>query len=76
MLQCLPPITSNVWNKNGVIVSDVIISNKEVLDHFFSHHGFEISLIFIANNYLVLARELGGGDLFIGETLKVPPEIL
>ena len=54
-------------------ISNVSTSNREVLDHAVAHHGFEVSLIWTDNNYLFFVRNLGGGNLFLGETFKISP---
>ena len=51
-------------------VSDVRVSNRAVLDHVVSHHGFEVSIRITTNHFLGVVIKFGCGDIFLGETFK------
>ena len=41
--------------------------SKEFLDHVVSHHGFEVSIIWMTNHSQVFASEFGCKDIFLGK---------
>ena len=76
MLHFIYPGTSQVWTKHYVSISDVRVSNKEVLDNVVAHHVFEVSLRCMANHSLGFASEFGCSNLFLGEPFKKFPGYL
>ena len=54
-----------------MIISDESISDRSVLNHFVCHHGIEISLECMANNYLRSVIKFCISTLFIGKYFRV-----
>ena len=67
LLQFIAPGNIKVWTKHGVSISDVRGINRVVFYHVVSYHVFEVSIRWMANHYLGLARNFGCRDLFLGE---------
>ena len=70
LLHCIMFGTRKFWIKHSVRISEIIFSNREILDHIVYHCVFEVSLLWMVTHSLGFASNIGDRDLFIGKAFK------
>ena len=72
---CLAPGIKKVCIKHGVSLSNVRSSNRSVLYHVVSCHGFEVSLRWMYNYSLAFSSKFFCGNIFLGEPFKLSQKV-